>query len=118
MDFYRPDAVVIEDHQAKDCRRLLRTRTLLRDIGILASGKKVRVRKVSRLAVSKVFASERASTKHRIALEIAKSFPELESYLPSTRNAWMSEDLRMSMFTAVALALTIFYLPKLKYSRA
>jgi hypothetical protein len=39
---------------------------------------------------------------------IAKRFPELAPRLPRFRKPWMSEDYRMSIFDAVAMALTLF----------
>jgi hypothetical protein len=45
-------------------------------------------------------------TKHALAEIIAKRFPEeLGSRLPPKRKPWMSEDSRMNIFDAVALAL-------------
>ena len=39
----------------------------------------------------------------------SKRFPELAPRLPRSRKPWMSEDYRMSIFDAVALALTFFF---------
>ncbi len=108
IDWHQPDILVIEDYQARGCRRRLRARALLRDITTLAFEKNVRLIKVSWLAVAKAFAPDRAATKHHIAAEIAKLFPELELHLPYKRKLWTSEDYRMSMFDAAALASTAF----------
>jgi hypothetical protein len=45
-----------------------------------------------------------SKTKHDIALVLADRFPELRSWRPRRRKAWMSEDERMNIFDALALA--------------
>ena len=62
----------------------------------------------SRTRVRELFASHGATTKHAIAEIIAKHVPAFERYLPPPRKLWMSEDSRMSLFDAAALALTFF----------
>jgi len=47
-------------------------------------------------------------TKHSIALAIAKRIPAFERFLPRPRKPWQSEDARMGIFDAAALALTFF----------
>ncbi len=44
--------------------------------------------------------------KYERAVEIAARFPEIGWKLPPKRKAWESEDYRMSMFSAAALAMT------------
>ena len=109
IDRYQPDIVVVEDYQARGCRRRLRIRVLLRDIVLLASEAKIKPRKVSRLSVQKVFAQSGALTRHQIATEIGKQFAELLPYAPGVRKPWLSEDKRMSIFDAVAFALVFLY---------
>jgi hypothetical protein len=107
---YRPDAVVLEDVVAAGARRRHRVQALINAIGTLAASGGVAVEKVSRLQVHRVFARAEATTKHRIAGVIADHFPELAPRLPPPRRAWMSEDARMSIFDAAALALTHYFL--------
>ena len=56
-----------------------------------------------------IWAGSDATTKQEIAIAIAERFPELAPRLPRSRKPWMSEDYRMSIFDAVALALTFFF---------
>jgi len=56
-----------------------------------------------------IWAGSDATTKQEIAIAIAERFPELAPRLPRFRKPWMSEDYRMSIFDAVALALTFFF---------
>jgi hypothetical protein len=47
--------------------------------------------------------------KREIAEAIVREFPELEPRLPPVRKIWMSEDRRMNIFDAAALAMTFFH---------
>lgn len=58
--------------------------------------------------MKKGFFEEGAANKHQIATAVVQKFPELAPRLPPDRKPWMSEDPRMAMFNAVALALTYF----------
>jgi hypothetical protein len=49
-----------------------------------------------------------ASTKHQIVSDVAHQFPELARQLPPARKPWMSEDERMAIFDAAALAVIFF----------
>jgi hypothetical protein len=62
-------------------------------------------------ALRKTFESH-GKTKRDRAVAIAEAFPELASRLPRVRRPWMSEDERMNIFDAMALALTAMALPK------
>ena len=112
IEHYQPEILIVEDTTAKGCRRCLRVRNLIEEILKLASQKKVKTRTFSRLNVRKGFSACSAYTKHQIAVAISQRFPELVPYLPRLRKPWMSEDERMSIFDAAALALTFFYLKK------
>lgn len=108
IEQYRPDVVVAENYKSKDSRRGLRAQELLQSILALASKKRIKSRRFSRAQIRKVFARSDATTKYEIAVEIAKRFPEFAPRLPRRRKSWMSEDERMGIFDAVALALTFF----------
>jgi hypothetical protein len=103
---YATDAVVIEDPEV-DSRRWARVQRLLADIRVWGEKRGVRVRMLSRRRVRKVFAEWNARTKEEIAAVIADRFPELALRLPPHRKCYMSEDVRMSIFDAAALAVTL-----------
>lgn len=65
----------------------------------------------SRQQVRQVFFADGGEgTKHALAEKMAKRFPEeLGFRLPPKRRAWESEDSRMDIFDAVALALAWRY---------
>ena len=99
-----PSLLLTED--PKCFHRSARTVALLTGTRELARAKKVRWQKPSR---KQVRTSRRgAQTKYQRAVIIAERFPELASRLPPKRKPWQSEDVRMAMFTACALALTYF----------
>jgi RNase H-fold protein (predicted Holliday junction resolvase) len=103
---YQPGVMVLQDASAKDSRRSPRIRKLGQQIKKLAAVRKVSVKLFSREQVMKTFFADGQGTKYALAEILAKRFPEeLGSRLPPKRKPWMSEDSRMNMFEAVALAL-------------
>jgi hypothetical protein len=104
---YEPQALVFED--CRKSRRCPRVRRLLDHIRNLAIHKGVRPRILAFSRVRKVFLAFHARTKQEIAQVISQQLPELASRLPRYRKPWMSEDYRMAIFDAAALALTYFY---------
>lgn len=109
IEQYLPESIIVEDYAGKDSRRCPRVQELIREIRKVASENKIKVFSFSRAAIKEAFSSCNALTKHEIAKAIAEELPELELRLPSFRKPWMSEDYRMSIFDAVALALTFYY---------
>jgi hypothetical protein len=72
----------------------------------MAVTRKVSVKLFSRDQVMKTFIADGQGTKRALAEIIAKRFPEqLGFQWPPKRKLWMSEDSRMNIFDAVALAL-------------
>jgi hypothetical protein len=105
IDRYRPDVFVVEDCSAPSSRRRQRACRLIRAMAQAATERKLSVRRFSRDDVRRAFRRDGAlPTKHRIAVAIVDLFPELVLRLPPLRRPWMSEDYRMSIFDAVALA--------------
>ena len=109
IEQYQPRMLVVEDYESKGSRRCERVGELISDISKLASKRRLSVKRWSRLKVKQAFAETGASNKYKIAVAIANRFPELAPRLPRFRKPWMSEDYRMSIFDAVALALTHFH---------
>jgi len=95
--------------------RALRAEALVAFMGAVAEvlGElRIGVHTYSRGAVRGVFASAGAFTKDAIAREIASRFPELHPRVPKPRAIWESEDARMSIFDALAFALTHLAQPR------
>ena len=72
----------------------------------LAKRRGIPVRAYSRAKVVDFFEEFGAKTKQSIAETIAKHIPALSLYVPPPRKPWKSEDARMGIFEAAALAWT------------
>ena len=108
LTFYRPDVLVLEDHQGQGSRRAKRIQKLIDAMTALAAKERVATASFSRAEVRACFSPTGWTTKRQIAEAIAREFPELEPRLPPVRRIWMSEDARMNIFDAAALAMTFF----------
>lgn len=103
---YEPDALILYDH-AKNERRSERIKALNQRFVDLAKTHKLHVKLFSRERVNQVFFADAKGTKHEIATMLAQRLPdELASKLPPKRREWDSEDRRMDIFDAMALAVT------------
>jgi Holliday junction resolvasome RuvABC endonuclease subunit len=105
---YNPQVMVLEDTVAKGSRRAPRIQKLTKRLINLAERRPVKVALFSRKQVRRAFFADGRGTKHALAEIVAKRFPEeLGFRLPPKRRAWMSDDARMGIFDAVALALMV-----------
>lgn len=106
LERFQPDVLVLQDMLSTGTRRAYRLRELNADIRELAEERGIPVFVFSREQVREAFAPFGLTSKHFIAETIAKHIPAFDRYLPPPRKPWMSEDPRMAVFDAVALALT------------
>lgn len=107
---YAPRVLVIQDMAAGGTRRARRIRALNAAIAELAMSAGMRVVMYSRADVLHAFVEFGANTKQGVAQVIAEHVPALSRYVPPPRRPWQSEDARMGLFDAAALALTFFQL--------
>lgn len=104
---FAPETVVLEDAKAPGSRRHYRVRELIETLSTLARERGFAVSLIARTAVVARFSSgEARATKQMIAQTLVRHFPELRLKLPKPRKPWQSEDERMSIFDALALAVT------------
>src|SRR5487761_70224 len=108
IEAHQPDAIALEDATAPGSRRSLRIRRLSRAISSLAEDQAIDVHTYSRSAMRACFERFGARTRFEIATAIAKRVAAFERFLPPPRKLWMSEDVRMSIFNAAALAIAFF----------
>ena len=101
---YKPTAFIIEHHLLSESRRSPRAREFLVSVELLGFSRRVAVERVSHSAVKETFRDTR--TKHDIALLLSDRYPELRTWRPRRRKPWTSEDERMNIFDALALAET------------
>jgi len=114
LNFYRPGVLVLQDVEAKGSRRYPRIKTLNRQIKRLAEKQKIKVKLISKKQLRSLLLGNPRGTKQEMAEKLAAQFPdELASRLPPKRKPWKSEDSRMDIFDAMALAV-VFRLKKVK----
>ena len=106
---YQPNVIVLQDMSERGTHRPHRIRHLNEAIVEIAERYGFPVLFFSRAEVRQSFAYMEAVTKDTIAAAIAKHIPAFERFLPPPRKLWNSEDARMGIFDAAALALTFFH---------
>jgi hypothetical protein len=105
---YEPKVVVFEQFSERPARRANRIRELCRRMIALAGSRGIYTPIYSRESIRDCFESSGAKTRRDIALSIAEQIEVFRRRLPRERKRWDSEDVRQSLFDAVALALTYF----------
>jgi Holliday junction resolvasome RuvABC endonuclease subunit len=105
---YNPQVMVLEDTVTKGSSRCARIQALTKRLVAVAESRTIKVALFSGKQVRRVFFGDAGGTKHALAEIIAQRFPEeLGFRLPPKRRPWISEDSRMDIFDAVALALMV-----------
>jgi hypothetical protein len=102
LDLWRPSLVVVTEPPKSPPARM---RQLLTDVIEEVRHCRIPVRYLSPQVLREAFSDEDRITKYAIASMLLEHFPFLASVLPPKRRIWESEDYRMSMFAAVAVAL-------------
>ena len=105
---YQPNVIVLQNMSERGTHRPHHIRHLNEAIVEIAQRYGFPVHFFSRAEVRECFAYLGAVTKDTIAGGIAKRIPAFERFLPPPRKTWKSEDARMGIFDAAALALTLF----------
>jgi hypothetical protein len=108
LALHTPDVLILQDMSERGTLRAARIQELNRRIAGLADQRGILVRTYSRAQVIESF-EQGARTKQRIAETITKHIPALGLYVPKARKPWMSEDARMGIFDAAALAWMFFH---------
>jgi hypothetical protein len=108
LDFYHPDVLTMDNCKRTGSRRAKRIQALTDQTTGEARRRGIASSLFSRADVRSCFSKSDARTKREIAEAIVREFPELEPRLPPIRKIWMSEDARMNIFDAAALAMTFF----------
>jgi hypothetical protein len=104
---FTPGTVILEDAEAPGSRRHPRVRNLIKGLTDLGRERGITVALLARTAVVARFSSgEKRATKRMVAETLVRHFPELRLKLPKPRKMWESEHEHMSIFDALALAVT------------
>lgn len=106
LDRYEPDVLVLRDTSNLIIPRDRRLRALIEAIQELAAAKPLKTVHVSRGQIQDAFDRLETPTRAAIIQTIAERIPSFEWFVPPIRKIWESEDRRMGLFDAAALALT------------
>ncbi len=106
--FYEPVLVVTrcDDPEATTVKRI---KALIRRLKKLAEQRGIKIVSYDRQDIRNVFSQFGAKTKYEIAKTIVTWMPKLGSRMPKVRKPWMAEDYNMSMFDALSLIYTHYY---------
>lgn len=105
LERYSPRLLVVED--CRDTRRGERACRWIQLAIALAGKYRMSSATVTQKRVKEAFA-EYGSTKHEIAKEVARRFPELADRLPPKRKPWLPEPEAASIFDAMAFGTAAF----------
>ena len=108
LDQYQPDVLVLQDTSPRGSLRVRRITKLNAAVAELATGRGMALYAYSRADIWNAFRDVGVSNKHDLAMVVALHIPAFERYVPPPRKPWKSEDARMGIFDAAALALTFF----------
>lgn len=92
--------LVLPDHNANE--RAAAVRSIVRSLRAAMSSRSIQVIRLPRSVIRAAFAPCKARSKHQIATELTRAFPELGWKLPPARKIWAKEDSRMAIFDALA----------------
>ena len=104
----QPDVIVLEDPTSPRMSRSARIERLTQAIETLTRDQGIDVHRYPRSAIQDCFGQFGARTRYEVAATIATRVPAFERFLPPPRKLWESEDTRMGIFRAAALALTYY----------
>jgi hypothetical protein len=108
FDRYKSDVLVLQNTGPEGTRRASWVTTLNAAMEAEALERGVLVFKYSRADIYATFASAEFSNKQTLAELIASHIPAFVRHVPPPRKPWKSEDARMALFDAAALALAFF----------
>jgi hypothetical protein len=107
LDRYTPEVLVLRDRADIHAGRG-RLYRLIEALEELAETKGVPNVQFSRQQLRQSFEFLGSPARYAIVEAIAKHIPLFEPYVPPVRKIWKTEDRRMGLFDAIALALTFY----------
>lgn len=106
IERYQPAIIVMENLEGEESRRGVRARKALQGVERMVTRLGLAVGRSSVTQVQLTFGKWVARTKEERVQALVQRFPVLGLYRPPYRKPWMSEDPRMSIFDALAFAIT------------
>lgn len=108
LNRYQPAVIVLEQFEGHPGGRVGRIQSLCRSLVHIAHCRGVEAFIYERAVVRTCFASIGAKTRYEIAQAIAQRIDAFRRRLPPVRKQWESDDGRLGLFDAAALAITYF----------
>jgi Holliday junction resolvasome RuvABC endonuclease subunit len=108
IDWYKPEAIVLENALVPVSRRSKRIKALHKGLQQLAVSAGALTHEYTKSEIKKTFSTRGASSRYEIAHAVSDEVPDLKPWFPPPRKIWMSENPRMSIFDAGSLAITHF----------
>lgn len=108
LDRYHPSTLVLEAFDKGSAIRSERIRELCTDMIALAADQGLELAVYKRSEIEQAFSEVGARSRQEIAEAVARELPAMQAHLPEPRRIWDSEDKRMAVFAACALALTYY----------
>lgn len=106
LERHRPEALVIEQPRGLVRGQAERMRQLAQSVRALAAEYGAEVRAYERGDIREALGLGERATRHEVAKVVADHIRAIRHRLPADRKSWESEDRRMALFWAAALALT------------
>jgi Holliday junction resolvasome RuvABC endonuclease subunit len=106
LDRFQPEILVLEAFEKRRSARADRIALLGRGLVTLAGERRIEVAIYTRGEVKACFAKVGAVSRQEIAEAVSRHVPALHHRLPKPRRPWQTENPRMALFSAAALALT------------
>jgi hypothetical protein len=106
---HAPDVIVLRRVSCPQPERARRLLQLIDRIKELAEMREIALTEISREQVRQTFGYLGSPTRYAVVEAIVKHIPLFSPYVPPARKIWKSEDRRMGLFDAAALALTFFH---------
>lgn len=108
IDRLEPATLVLESTADPQYRRGKRVRRLQTLIAHHAKWRSIELHMFARYQIGDSFKPTGAVTRYEIAQAVASQIEALRHRMPPPRKKWKSEDTRMRLFNAAALALTFY----------
>lgn len=108
IEAVQPDVLVLIRDPLLENKKTMRRRRLTHLFATYASTQGIEVKRYTRDEIRRAFAPLGAQTRVEIAHVIAGHVHAFSDKLPKERKIWKTEDVRMALFDAAALAFTYF----------
>lgn len=108
IETFSPAVIVIRHASGASRARVKRIQRLVTTVVQLARTRNIEIQMLAEKQVRSHFERFGAKTREEIAQFLASNIDALSSRIPPKRKPWMSEDARLGLFDAAAIAIAFF----------